>query len=112
MASELTVGILNEIFSAEAPIQKDNFATPVLQVLQIKLLNSAPGAPERYRVVFSDSQNFVQSIISTRMSILASRQIYKLIMLECNYWIHENKLKKGVFIRLTDFDTNSIKGKR
>ena len=41
-------------------------AEPVLQCVQIKPLGGAQGAPERYRVVFSDMQNFVQTMLATR----------------------------------------------
>lgn len=67
MAQELTVGVLHDIFAAEHPLNKEQFPMPILQVLQIKLLTAQPNAPERYRIVFSDSQNFVQSIVASRM---------------------------------------------
>lgn len=39
---------------------------PILQCVQVKPLNSQPGAPERFRVVFSDVINFAQSMLATR----------------------------------------------
>lgn len=43
-------------------------ANPVLQCVQIKpLAPRQPNGPERYRVVFSDVRNFVQSMLATRM---------------------------------------------
>lgn len=41
-------------------------ATPVLQCVQIKPLVGQQGTTERYRVVFSDIRNFVQSMLATR----------------------------------------------
>jgi hypothetical protein len=41
-------------------------AQPVLQCVQIKPLVGQQGSTERYRVVFSDIRNFVQSMLATR----------------------------------------------
>ena len=45
-------------------------AQPVLQCVQVKPLAGQQGAPERFRVVFSDINNFVQSMLATRMCCL------------------------------------------
>lgn len=39
---------------------------PILQCVQVKPLAGQQGAPERFRVVFSDIDNFVQSMLATR----------------------------------------------
>ena len=39
---------------------------PILQCVQVKPLMGQQGAPERFRVVFSDINNFVQSMLATR----------------------------------------------
>ena len=39
---------------------------PVLQCVQVKPLAGQQGGPERFRVVFSDINNFVQSMLATR----------------------------------------------
>ena len=44
----------------------DPDAKPVLQCVQIKPLMGQQGTAERYRVVFSDIRNFVQSMLATR----------------------------------------------
>lgn len=41
-------------------------ACPVLQCVQVKPLAGAQGGPERFRVVFSDISNFVQSMLASR----------------------------------------------
>ena len=49
--------------------QNDPNATvsqPVLQCVQVKPLVGQQGNPERFRVVFSDINNFVQSMLATR----------------------------------------------
>lgn len=42
---------------------------PVFQCVQIKPLAGQQGAAERFRVVFSDIRNFVQSMLATRKYI-------------------------------------------
>ena len=39
---------------------------PVLQCVQVKPLPAQNGAQERFRVVFSDMRNYVQSMLATR----------------------------------------------
>ena len=39
---------------------------PCLQCVQIKPLPGQQGFPDRFRVVFSDINNFVQSMLATR----------------------------------------------
>ena len=46
---------------------------PVLQCLQVKPLAGQQGAPERFRVVFSDISNFVQSMLATRKRCCSGR---------------------------------------
>ncbi|MCJ1251277.1 Replication factor A protein 1 [Trapelia coarctata] len=71
-------------------------AKPVLQCVQIKPLVGQQGTTERYRVVFSDIRNFVQSMLAT----------------QANHVVSEGKLQKGCFVRLNQFQANSYKGKR
>ena len=40
---------------------------PVLQCVQIKpMASKAADQPERYRVIFNDTENFIQSMLATR----------------------------------------------
>lgn len=41
---------------------------PVLQCVQVRPLAGQQGTPDRFRVVFSDINNFVQSMLATRTS--------------------------------------------
>ncbi|KAG8532533.1 uncharacterized protein KY384_002410 [Bacidia gigantensis] len=87
-------GALEAIFS-----QKEtgvNVAQPCLQCVQVKPLAGQQGTPERFRVVFSDISNFVQSMLAT----------------QANHVVHEGKLVKGCFVRLKSFQANQVKGKR
>jgi replication factor A1 len=79
----------------------------------MKTLGSqSEGAPERYRLVLSDIQNFVQSMLATRKSAthipLALTNTYA----EANHVVHEGKLKKGSIVRLKQYQANAVKGKR
>ena len=44
---------------------------PVLQCVQVKPLAGQQGTSERFRVVFSDINNFVQSMLATRQYFLS-----------------------------------------
>ncbi|MCJ1477888.1 Replication factor A protein 1 [Lambiella insularis] len=88
MAQNIDRGSLSAIFSGG-----NTDARPVLQCVQIKPLQ---GSVERYRVVFNDISNFVQSMLA----------------IQANHVVTEGKLKKGCFVRLKSFTANSIKGKR
>ena len=60
--------ILSAIFNDPERLQKD-FPVPVCQCVQIKALGSqGEGNPERYRIVLSDVNNFVQGMLATRKS--------------------------------------------
>ncbi|KAI4164807.1 MAG: hypothetical protein LQ342_001439 [Letrouitia transgressa] len=90
MASHVDQGSLQAIFNSNENLQ------PVLQCVQVKPLASQQGGPERYRVVFSDVLNFVQSMLATQV----------------NSVVLDDKLKRGVFVRLKSYQTNVVKNKR
>ena len=69
---------------------------PIVQCVQVKPIAAQPGAPERFRVVFSDIRNFVQTMLATA----------------ANHYIHSGGLRKGSFARLTSYQANAVKGKR
>ncbi len=70
--------------------------SPVLQCLQIKPLPAQPNAPERYRVVLSDLQNYVQTMLAT----------------QANHVIHDGKLTRGCIVRVKEYQKNQIKAKK
>jgi replication factor A1 len=47
-------------------------AEPILQCVQIKPMQAKTGdtMSERYRVIFNDTENFIQSMLATRRLIL------------------------------------------
>lgn len=70
---------------------------PVLQCVQIKPMQQNNGEQtERYRVVFSDTKNYVQTMLATQI----------------NDEIHQDRLKKGVIAQLLSYQANNVKGKR
>lgn len=88
----LSHGALNAIFSNAA----NRTQYPVVQCLQIKSIAGQPGAPERYRVVFSDGTNYVQTMLATTANELVSNGL----------------LQRGSFARLKTYQANAVKGKR
>lgn len=54
------------------------------------------GGPDRYRVVLSDGDNYVQCMLAT----------------QANHVVHDGKLVKGCILRLKTYSSNSVKGKK
>ena len=69
---------------------------PIVQCVQIKPIAAQPGAPERFRVVFSDMVNYVQTMLATG----------------ANHHVADGTLRKGCFVRLKQYQANAVKGKR
>ncbi|KAM0139113.1 hypothetical protein ACHAP3_003381 [Botrytis cinerea] len=94
--AQITQGALNAIFNDTDRVIKD-FPVPVCQVVQVKPMGAGvDGQAERFRLVVSDIQNFVQCMLAT----------------QANHVIHDGKLTKGCFIRLKNYQANEVKGKR
>ncbi|MCJ1267546.1 Replication factor A protein 1 [Lobaria immixta] len=92
VASHVNRGTLHLIFENPASA----VAEPVLQCVQIKPLAGQQGAAERFRIVLSDIDNFVQCMLATQVS----------------HFVHEGKLRKGCFVRMKSFQANEVKGKK
>ncbi|KAJ5585346.1 Replication factor A protein 1 [Penicillium hispanicum] len=92
-ASQVTVGALSAIFDDTKPPVRE----PIVQCVQVKPLPPQPGHPERYRAVFSDIANYVQTMLATQ---------------EMNHVVTDGSLRKGCFVRLKSFQANSVKGKK
>jgi hypothetical protein len=59
--------ILGSAIFNEPHILESQFPIPVCQIVQVKALGSvSEGQPDRYRLVLSDVQNFVQCMLATR----------------------------------------------
>lgn len=78
----------------------DNVATkfpvPILQCLQIKPLGGQPGSVDRYRIVLSDINNYVQSMLATQV----------------NHLVHDGQLVRNCIVRITNYQPNTVKGKK
>lgn len=85
-----------------------------MQCVQIKPLPPQPGHQERYRAVFSDIANYVQTMLATRMfgSILQDCVNLLTVPEEANHVVTDGSLRKGCFVRLKSFQANSVKGKK
>jgi replication factor A1 len=96
MADLLSPGVIRVIHDSESqPVP--GYENPVLQVLAVKKINStAPNATERWRVVLSDGNHFIQSMLATQLNIM----------------VQNNAIQKGVFIRLLQYTMNKMKDKR
>nr|OQO32135.1 hypothetical protein B0A51_00978 [Rachicladosporium sp. CCFEE 5018] len=66
---------------------------PVVQCVQIKPMAAGADGRERYRVVWNDTANFIQSMMTQ----------------QANWIITEGKLKKGSICRLKSFQANVVK---
>jgi replication factor A1 len=69
---------------------------PLVQCVQVKPIAAQAGAPERFRVVFSDIQNYVQTMLATA----------------ANSHVKEGGLRRGCFVRLKAYQANALKGKK
>ena len=70
---------------------------PIVQCVQVKPMQQNNGEQmERFRVVFSDSKNYVQTMLATQL----------------NDEIHQDRLKKGALAKLLSYQANNVKGKR
>lgn len=87
--SAISKGSLRRVFSGEDVID------PVVQCVQIKPMPPAANGQDRYRVVFNDTVNFIQSMIAH----------------QANWIVNDGKLKKGSLCRLKSYQANSVKGK-
>ncbi|OTB09130.1 hypothetical protein M426DRAFT_316422 [Hypoxylon sp. CI-4A] len=94
----ITHGALDAIFNDPEHVAQ-RYPVPVLQCLQIKPLAAQPGPggqqPERYRVVLSDINNYVQCMLAT----------------QANHVIHDGSLVRGALVRIKSYQANMVKGK-
>ena len=85
----ITTGCLRRVFAGE------QIMDPVVQCVQIKPMNNSASGVERFRVVFNDTVNFIQSMLAQ----------------QTNHIVHDGKLKKGSLVKLKQFQANSVKDK-
>lgn len=89
-ADALSVGSLDRIN------QNEQVEDPIVQCVQIKPMgNDAQKDGQRYRVVWNDSRNFIQSMITQQTS----------------WMVNEDKLKRGSVCKLKSYQANVVKEK-
>ncbi|PLB50511.1 single-stranded DNA-binding replication protein A [Aspergillus steynii IBT 23096] len=91
-ASQISIGALSAIFDETKP----QVSEPIVQCVQIKPLPPQQNQAERYRAVFSDISNYVQTMLATQANPLVTSGL----------------LRKGCFVKLKAFQANSVKGKK
>ncbi|KAI1762025.1 replication factor-a protein [Hypoxylon sp. FL1150] len=96
----ISLGALDDIFSDPENAER-RYPIPILQCLQIKPLAGQQGGagqqqqPERYRIVLSDINNYVQCMLAT----------------QANHVIHDKTLVRGALVRIKSYQANMVKGK-
>ncbi|RAL15013.1 replication factor A subunit protein RFA1 [Aspergillus homomorphus CBS 101889] len=91
-ASQVSIGALSAIFDDSKPQTRE----PIVQCVQIKPLPPQQNNQERFRAVFSDISNYVQTMLATQL----------------NHKVTSGLLRKGCFVRLKSFQANAVKGKK
>lgn len=69
---------------------------PILQVNDVKLVNTSQSSTERYRMVLSDGVHMQQAMLATQLNVI----------------VKEGKLMKGSIVQLNEFICNIIQGRR
>ena len=89
----IDVGSLSAIFQNTAGRAEQ----PTVQCVLVKLMQQSNGEQsERYRIVLSDTKNYVQSMLASQL----------------NDEIHQDRLKKGMIVQLLSYQANNVRGKR
>ena len=89
----LDAGSLADIF-ADRPGRVQH---PVVQCVQIKpMAQPGSGGAERWRVVFSDSKNYVQTMLATSLNPL----------------VQGGELSRGFIVKLLGYQANNVKQKK
>lgn len=90
--ARIDAGSIAAIFDG-GPSRKEQ---PVVQCVQIKPIASNPGGTDRYRVIFSDTKNYIQTMLATA----------------ANYHITSGTMKTNCFVKLIGYQANNVKGKK
>ena len=68
--------------------------------------------PERYRVIFNDIDNYIQSMLATRkLPLIVCHYQWTNKSSELNYFVTDGVLKRGNIVRLTQFQASIVKDK-
>ncbi|TQV90333.1 hypothetical protein V2A60_004290 [Cordyceps javanica] len=92
--SALSKGSLDLIFNDPDKAAKQ-FPIPTMQCLQVKQMAPSAQGGDRYRLVMSDGQHYVQTMLAT----------------QANHVVHDEKLVRGCIARVKQYTPNNLKGK-
>jgi replication factor A1 len=93
-AAALSRGALDAIFN-DPDRAATAFPVPVMQCLQVKQMPPSTTGGDRWRLVLSDSDHYVQCMLAT----------------QANHVIHDGKVQRGGLVRVKQYTPNSIKGR-
>ncbi|OCH92109.1 replication factor-a protein [Obba rivulosa] len=98
MSHQLTAGICKRLFEADEPDDNLLELRPTVQFLSYKKVatGGAGSNVDRYRIIVSDGEHFLQSMLSTQL----------------NYLIEENHIAKHTIAIIDKFTCNMVQGKR
>lgn len=90
MAVNLTKDAIAMVSNGDADLK------PVLQVADIRLVNTVQNTAERYRMLLSDGTHLQQAMLATQM----------------NHFIKSGRLQKGSIVQLIEFICNVIQNRK
>ena len=94
---QLTAGICSRINNNVSDDDELFNMQPTVQLLSFKKIPPTSGpSVDRYRVIVSDGEHFLQSMLATQM----------------NYIVEEDQIGKGAIAVIEKFSVNLVQGKR
>lgn len=95
---QLSKGIVLRLLDTEDTSEELLNSKPVLQILSVKKIGPPPGpnTSDRYRVIVSDGEHFLQAMLATQLNGL----------------IEDNVFVKNSIVRITQFTCNMVQDKR
>jgi hypothetical protein len=90
--ARVDAGSLSDIFED----RPGRVQQPVMQCVQIKPIAAQPGGQERHRVIFSDTKNYIQTMLAVQQ----------------NHLVEQHILRRGVLVQLIGYSANKVKTKR
>jgi len=114
MAAELTNGAVRNLVQSEGTSANPGFPSSVVQIMKvIKVSGNNNNGQDRYRVILSDGQNFVQGMLATQLNqLVASGQIVDHALIRVNDYMNNLVQNKNVIILLAVEVVNSQYGQR
>ena len=114
MAADLTNGAVWNLVQSEGTSANPGFPASVVQVLRvIKVNGSSNNNQDRYRVILSDGQNFVQGMLATQLNhLVTNNQIVDYALIRVNDYMNNLVQNKNVIILLAVDVVNAQYGQK